>query len=151
MINETDLLIERIKNWKAEKDEEEYRAKIEEENKVAGFMEKMNNEILKESKNIIKVLNTLQNCGMKNVPDFKGHSIKFAYNGRWSLRFDFRDCVGYVFDNLDEFSFKKKDSCGFSTSYKSDPPHSFEFENVFKCFENFKKAFYDFVEQTLKN
>ena len=114
-------------------------------------MEKMNNEIFEEGKNIIKIFYTLQDCGIKTVPDFKGYSIGFAYSGRWGLRFDFRDCVGYVFDNLNEFLFRKKDSRGFLTSYKSDPPHSFEFENTFKNFENFKKEFCNFVEQTLKN
>ena len=149
MINETDLLIERIKNWKAEKDEKEYKAKIEEENKVANFMEKMNTEIFEESKKIIKIFKTLKDCEI-NTENFKCYYIKFVYNNRWGLRFDFKHCFGYVFPDSTNVSFKKKDSTGFTTNYDSNPPHSSEFTSFFDDFETFKKRFYDFVELSLK-
>ena len=148
-IDKTDLLIERIKNWKAEKDEREYRAKIEEENKVSSFMETMNSKTLEDSKNILKVYNTLKKCHI-DTDKFPCYSIKFSYRNRWGLRFDFKHCIGYVFPNSENIFFKKKDSAGFSTDYDSNPPHSSEFNSFFENFEDFKTRFYDFVEQLLK-
>lgn len=145
-IDETTKLIERIMNWKAEKEDREYRAKIEEENKVASFMEIMNSKILEDSKNILKVYNTLKKCEIK-TDGFPCYSIKFTYNGRWCLRFDFKHCIGFVFPDSKSISFKKKDGAGFGTDYDSNPPHSSEFNSFFDNFEDFKGRFYDFVEQ----
>ena len=148
-IDKTDLLIERIKNWKAEKDEKEYRAKIEDEKKVSSFMEIMNSKILEDSKNILKVYLTLKRCEI-DTGKFPCYNIKFAYKNCWCLRFEFRNCISFVYSNSKNISFKKKDSAGFSTDYDSDPPHSSEFNSFFDNFENFKTRFYDFVEQLLK-
>ena len=148
-VDETTKLIERIKKWKAEKDEREYREKIEEENKVANFMEKMNSKILEDSKNILKIHDTIRKCEIKtdNLPCY---SIKIAYNSGWCLRFEFRHCIGFVFPDSKNVSFKKKDRAGYSTDDDSNPPHSSEFDNFFENFKYFKEKFYDFVEQALK-
>ena len=148
-VDETTKLIERIKNWKAEKDEREYREKIEEENKVANFMEKMNSKILEDSKNILKIHDAIRKCEIRtdNLPCY---SIKIAYNGGWCLRFEFKHCIGFVFPDSKNVSFMKKDGTGFCTGHDSNPPHSSEFDNFFGNFEYFKQKFYDFVEQSLK-
>jgi hypothetical protein len=149
-MNETDALIEKIKKWKADKDEVAYQAKVVEENATYLLMEEINSTIVPEAQDILKVFITLKKCGVS----FSEPTYIHIYNsiGQYDFFIDipFGSCRGFIKPTGDMY-FKKVDSNGYLTRETSNPPSSKLLEQFIKDFKGFKKAFYDFVDKTLKN
>ena len=147
----TDELIKEIENWKVKKDDIEYRKKVAEENKVHAFLEQMNGPILDEIKNMIKLYETLLKCNVI----FRGNkysNIHFTHSSNgYCLCLKFCHCGCYIYNDTEKLRFLGKSECGIITNTTSNPPMSFELESFMKDFSEFKKLFYDFINETLNS
>lgn len=141
----TDELIKKIEKWKEEKDLKAYKAKVEEENKVYNFAEKIRTEFYPRLKDVLRVFIKMKEYGV-GFPRFG--SIWFEkINSRWYIKLFIGDTYCLVANDTENVDF----FTGGAYRAKAVPPKSSELEYFVNTFDSSLNSFYKFVDQTLNS